>query len=918
MKEGRSRLSTALAVGQNEKEQKYWLEKLEGYSRKVAFPYDPETEIIPADTMESVMESVTLSAPDHVMTGLERVGKGNPHAVHVVLTAAVQLQLNKYTGAEDIVLGTPIYRQGNPGTLINSAVAIRTAIEPCKNFKNMLIQVRETVVEAIANQNYPLKELVEKDCGSPLYDTAVVLENIQDKTYLEYPDLNLVMVYRIEDTKPGKRLQLQVEYNPARYREETVRGIIFHNIQLLNEIVTLGGMDKPVKQLDMQSNESKRRILQELSGIRNRRKTDKTLHRLFEEQAVKTPDRIAVVGRRQELGAQEQQLTYRELNRKANRLAYQLRRLGVRRESVVGIMVERTPAQVVGILGIMKAGGAYLPLDPDYPEKRLRFMLKDCRIKQLVADHTVSRLTQIAGVNDILEINSLVIGNPVDDNDQYQTADEPVSSEDRDPPGEPGNLVYVMYTSGSTGNPVGVMVEHRSVVRLVNDPDYIQFDDNERILQTGTLSHDASTFEIWGALTNGLSLYQATKEDILAPGRLKRWVKEWQITVMWMTSALFNRMSQAEIEIFPGLRWLLVGEDVLSPHHIHRIMEHCPGLKILYGYGPTENTTFSTVYRIENDGNYKNNSDIPIGKPVNGSTAYIVDPYGNPQPEGVIGELAVGGEGIARGYLNNPELTAKSFVPSSFTEDRSVLYMTGDRAIWMADGNIRLRGRKDRQVKIWEFKVEPGEIENRIIEHDAVKETVVVDVNRKTGEKFLVAYVVPDDTKEKFDETEIKEYLHHRLPDYMIPSRIIAVPEIPRTPNKKVDRAALPEPDADRLKMETGYRAPQGRIEIQVAEIVKKELHLDDIGVDDNFFDLGGNSLTLLEINKRLKEQLGIDIPIMMMFQYPTVKLLTTNLQEKPKDNSVKKTDQDAKILGKEKHDKSKDRLKSIRKKVRK
>ncbi|HLP62203.1 MAG TPA: non-ribosomal peptide synthetase, partial [Candidatus Deferrimicrobium sp.] len=422
----------------------------------------------------------------------------------------------------------------------------------------------------------------------------------------------------------------------------------------------------------------------------------------------------------------------------------------------------------------------------------------------------------------------------------------------------PSNLAYVIYTSGSTGNPKGVLVAHRNVIRLVNNTDYIQFKDRDRILQTGALSFDASTFEIWGALLNGMSLVLFPKEQILNPVALKHILRQLDISTIWMTAPLFNQMADEDEEIFARLRNLLVGGDILSPVHINRVRKKNPGLKIINGYGPTENTTFSTTYSIESD--YDRN--IPIGRPISNSTAYILDKNMNVQPIGVWGELYVGGDGVSRGYLNCPELTAEKYIRTANT-----LYRTGDLSRWLPDGNIEFIGRIDHQVKIRGFRIEPGEIESRLMKYKEIKEAVVTAASYENGNRYLCAYI---SASRDFQVSGLRRYLEGRIPGYMIPSKFVLLEEFPLTNNGKIDREKL---NSLGKKLNTGgeYVAPKSDNQIAIAEAWKKILELDQVGIYDNFFDLGGTSLDMIRLNHKLKEIFKRDIPIIAMYRYTTV-----------------------------------------------
>ncbi|HLP44988.1 MAG TPA: amino acid adenylation domain-containing protein, partial [Candidatus Kapabacteria bacterium] len=434
------------------------------------------------------------------------------------------------------------------------------------------------------------------------------------------------------------------------------------------------------------------------------------------------------------------------------------------------------------------------------------------------------------------------------------------------------NLAYLLYTSGSTGLPKGVMVEHRNVLRLVKNTHYIDFKVRDRVLQTGALAFDASTFEIWGALLNGLTLYLEAKENILNPMKLKNMITANHIVIMWLTSKLFNQMVQMDVNIFAGLRYLLVGGEVLSPSHIEQVRSEFPNLRIINGYGPTENTTFSTTFVIEKE--YK--EKIPIGKPIANSSAYIVDSAGKLQPIGVIGEIRVGGAGVARGYLNNPELTAEKFIDFH----HSVLYRTGDLGRWLGDGNIEFIGRSDHQVKLRGYRIELGEIENRLLTYEAIKEAVVIDRIASDGSLYLCAYFVPGTSfADKPGSREIREFLSRQLPDYMIPSYFIEIEKIPLNANGKLERRALPAPEMINLREEDEYIPPVSAIEKILVEIWEKVLGRQHIGIDENFFMIGGDSIKAIQVISRMNSA-GYQVEMKAIFQYPVIAALAPQVKK--------------------------------------
>jgi amino acid adenylation domain-containing protein len=446
------------------------------------------------------------------------------------------------------------------------------------------------------------------------------------------------------------------------------------------------------------------------------------------------------------------------------------------------------------------------------------------------------------------------------------------------PINRPTDLAYAIFTSGSTGKPKATIVEQMNVVRLVKNNNFVQLEAGDRLLQTGALEFDASTFEIWGALLNGLELFLADKDKILIAEELKLLIEKYEINTMWLTSPLFNQLLQTDIEIFRGLKNLLVGGDVLSPFHINRLRARFPRLNVINGYGPTENTTFSTTHLIHK----KYDDNIPIGNPIANSTVYIIDSAGDLTPGGAPGELCVGGDGVARGYLNNPELTAQRFVKNSFLTDGR-LYKTGDLARWLPDKNIEFIGRIDQQVKIRGIRIELGEIENQLLTHDKIEDAVVIINENHEGDRRICAYFAANS---ELNISGLKFYLAKELPDYMIPVHFVQLPKLPLTPNGKVDKKLLPTPG---ITIADDYVAPRNRLEKKLVKVWSEVLAIEGsiIGIDTDFFELGGHSLNATVLVSKLHKELNVKVPLTEIFQTPTIRGLSRYLSGAAADQFV-------------------------------
>ena len=578
---------------------------------------------------------------------------------------------------------------------------------------------------------------------------------------------------------------------------------------------------------------------------------EKTVAQLFCETAEQFAGRAAVVSPQ---GA----LTYRQLCGQAARLAFELREAGVGPDSLVAICAERSLEMITGIVAIILSGGAYVPLDPDYPRERLRLMLDQTGARVLLAQpHLLDRLANHPGRTLLLDPH--VAG--------VECAEAPkvsgLTSE---------SLAYVMFTSGSTGQPKGAMIPHRAIVRLVRNSNFMSLGPGEIFLQAAPISFDAATLEIWGPLLNGGTL------ALLPPGKLSlvelgRAIHSHGVTTLWLTAGLFQVMIEDHIGDLKNLRQLLAGGDVLPVQHVRKAISELPQVVLINGYGPTENTTFTCCHRVTRDDLER--SSIPVGKPISNTSVHLLDDQMRPVPIGELGELFTGGDGLARGYLNSPELTAERFVPNPFVPGEK-LYRTGDLCRWLPDGSIEFVGRKDLQVKIRGHRIELGEIEAVLSTHPHVKNACVIARGDTSAEKRLVAYVVPAGAAPAADE--LLSFLRERLPDFMVPAAVVTLEKFPLTPNGKVDRRALPEPP-----LRAAPSAPlashesMGALEQAIATVWRELLGLPEVGLDENFFDLGGNSLLVAQAHVRLQRLLQREFPITDLFTHTTIRAIAAH-----------------------------------------
>jgi fengycin family lipopeptide synthetase E len=583
--------------------------------------------------------------------------------------------------------------------------------------------------------------------------------------------------------------------------------------------------------------------------------TEGTVHELFRSRALNTPLALAV-------SSPDGDLTYAELDRQSDQVARRLvTQYGVRQEELIPVVMERSPRIVVAMLAVLKAGAAYVPILPTDPPERIQFILWDTRCRTVITEAGLQGLVRASPASPAI----------------YLLDDEPgeMGQNETTPVGRGASgLAYVMYTSGTSGRPKGVLIEHRGIVRLVIDAGYIEILPNDRFLQAGSMAFDAATFEIWGALLNGASVYLAPKDVLLRPAALQDLIRRESITVAFLTTVLFNQLADASDEIFQGLRVLLTGGEQVSGRHISRVRRQYPELALLHVYGPTENTTFTTAFPVDRQFDL----DVPIGAPIGRTTVSVLGLDLEPLLPGIVGELCAGGEGLSRGYLNNPSLTAERFIPDP-AGNGARMYRTGDLARWSrAHGKeavIDFCGRIDDQVKIRGFRIEPGEIEARLRDIAGIRDAAVVTHTGPDGGKSLVAYLAGE---ADLDATALRKACKETLPDYMVPVDFVVLERLPLNANGKVDRASLPLPTRAVAPVTPRVTDEMGSTLEQLRRIWEEILNRGDLGEDDDFFDLGGHSLTAVQMVSFVEERMKVELPINVVFDAPTLRALTQYL----------------------------------------
>ncbi|PYV39080.1 MAG: non-ribosomal peptide synthetase, partial [Acidobacteria bacterium] len=855
----------------------YWKQQLNGAPHLLELPTDRPRPA--AQSYRGGQQSFLLS--EALSGALKELSRQEGVTLFMTLLAAFKVLLHRYTGQDDIVVGSPIASrsrvetEGLIGFFVNDLV-LRTDLSGDPTFREVLGGVRETALGAYAHQDLPFEKLVEELqpkrelAYHPLFQVVFALQNFPTQALrlsgltmspreIENDtakfDLSLTVVERREGLRAG------LEYSSDLFDEATIKRMATHFQRLVEGIVA--DPDQRLSKLPLLTPAERCQLLVEWNDTKKDYPHDRGIHQLFEAQVERSPGSVAVT-----LGDQE--LTYRELNARANQLAHYLKKHGVNPDVLVGLCVERSLEMVVGLLGILKAGGAYLPLDPDYPKERLAFMLEDARVSVLLTEQRFWK--QLPGQ----EAQVICL-----DSDWQHIAQESNGSVHSGAGAD--SLAYVMYTSGSTGRPKGLEVCHRGVLRLLFGIDYVELDSRQSILQMAPISFDASTFELWGALLHGARC-------VLFPDRvptvttLGMALRKHRISILWLTASLYNMVIDEAPEILSGVRQLLIGGEALSLSHVRRGLDLLPSTQIINGYGPTESTTFTCCYRIPRR-LAESVRSVPIGRPIGNTEVYLLDRDLQLVPIGVSGELFIGGAGLVRGYLNRPELTAEKFIPNPFSDASGArLYETGDLARYLPDGNIEFLGRLDHQVKIRGFRIELGEIEAVLGQHPNVRNTVVATWEPVPGHKQLIAYVVPLQESSP-TPTELRGFLQEKIPDYLIPSAFLFLKSLPLTPNGKIDRRALPAPDRSK-ELTSTFTEPRNEVERQLVGIWEEVLAVNGIGTRDNFFDLGGHSLLAARIFARLEKCLQIRLPLATLFQAPTIEGLAAVIRNRTRSTS--------------------------------
>ncbi|MFP5263078.1 MAG: amino acid adenylation domain-containing protein [Blastocatellia bacterium] len=840
-----------------ESQMAYWKEQLAGAPTAINLPTDHARP--PAQSYRGRSETFALN--ESLTSGLKLLTRQADATLYMTLLAVYLTVLHHYTGEQDIVVGSPIANRKKAGLegligLFINMLALRVDLSGAPGFIELLKRVREVSLSAYAHQDLPFEKLVDelqpaRDMSrNPLFQVAFQLQNAPNpgmklaglrvrqegaENVISTFDLDMQII------ESGRGLTGLLIYNSDIFEPDTIKRLTKHFQVVAGAVVS--NPERPIPDLSLLTQAERHQLLSEWNDTGKEYPVDACIQDLFEAQVRKTPNATALV-------FDDERLTYAELNTRANQLARYLRKLGVGPEVRVGILVDRSIEMLVGLLGTLKAGGTYVPLDPDYRQERVAFMLEDAQISVL--------LTQRWLLEWFPDYENQMV---------YLDAEWKLisqqSKEDLTRLGGAENLAYVIYTSGSTGKPKGVQVTHRAVSNFLDSMrGHLQITERDVLLAVTTPSFDIAGLELFLPITTGASVVIVNRETRADGAALIEKLDNSGITIMQATPATWRLLLEAGWEGNDDLK-ILCGGEALTVDMARQLLKR--GASLWNVFGPTETTIWSTIHKVCSE-----EGPVPIGRPLANTQVYLLNERLDPVPIGVTGGMYIGGHGLARGYLNHADLTAEKFIPDPFSGTPGArMYKTGDVGRYLSDGNIDFMGRIDHQVKVRGFRIEPGEIEAALVACAGVREAVVMAREHARGENCLVAYIVAEQ-RQAPTTTELRDYLKERLPSYMMPAAFVTLKSLPLTPNGKVDRKALPQPDYSRPVMGQPYVAPRTRSEEILVNIWSQVLGVEKVGVHDNFFALGGDSVLSIRV-MAVANKSGLQLIPRHLFQHQTI-----------------------------------------------
>ena len=856
----------------------FWLQKLNAFPPSLNFPTDrPRPAVM---THNGSVCSFPLSPG--LYQSLRTFSHQEHYTLFMTLLTGFAILLYRYSAQKDIVVGTPVAGRNHVeiekliGLIVNT-LAFRINQSGESSVRSLLAQIRQTSLDGYVHQDLPFEKLVEhlkphRDVSrTPIFQVLLNYENIPSNAVsiqnlcvqeFEFDDGIAQFDLSMEIQNKGNGLSGNLTYNTDLFDAETIKRIIKHYQNILENMVSKP--DQPISTLSLLTPEEKHRILVQWNDTKNQYPDETCIHYQFEAQARQTPDSIAVV-------FQDQCLTYKELDRRTNQLARYLRKKNVGVKTTVTICMQRSLEMVIGLLGILKAGGAYVPIDPSYPEERIYFMINDTQSPVLL---TQERLRPF-----LSDGNTKIICLDSEWNEISRESGESVSKNCG-----PENLAYVIYTSGSTGIPKGVMISHRSICNhMYWIQSLLKLIPSDRILQLTPFSFDASVWQFYVPLQVGAQLIMARPNAYFDGQEIIRQILDHQITTIhFMPSNLRVLLETKGIIQCKSLKHVICGGETLSIQ-LQELVFSKLSTKLYNLYGPTEATIDSTSWICKQG---QDDQKVPIGRPINNTQIYILSLQKQPVPIGVQGEIYIGGVGLARGYLNQPELTSEKFVTNPFDEKPdSLMYRTGDLGRYRPDGNIEFLGRMDHQIKWLGYRIELGEIETLLAKHPSIHECAVILKKSPDGHKRLSAYFIPTCELSPSKES-LRVHLRHKFPDYMVPSSFIPIETMPLNPNGKIDRQSLATIENMDQNIQDQHEPPRNPVEEIVIHIWIETLGLSKLGVHDNFFDCGGHSLIAAHVISRIRDVFKVELPIKSIFEKPTVSGLVSLILEDEKDRS--------------------------------